>query len=75
MDKTGGIKGPEAPQINLRVNFLCGDGLEWMQIVSAASGSGSFANTVSGSRFECPKCRRQVAVELIIGTRYERPLA
>ncbi len=70
------IAGPEALEISLRLHCLCDTDadLEWMQIASATAGSGSFANTASVSRFECPRCHRQVAVQLIVQSRYERPL-
>lgn len=73
MDSTDIIMGPEALQISLRLNCPCESGINWMQIVDASAGSGSFTNMVSGSRFECPTCHRQISVELIVQSRYDRP--
>jgi hypothetical protein len=66
------ITGPEALQISVRVSCLCQPAWEQMQIVRATADNGSH---VSESCFECPKCHRHVAVELLIGTRYGRTLA
>ncbi len=68
------IMGPEMLQLNIPLTCLCEGGLEQMQIVNAAAGSGSFANAVSAARFECPKCHHQIAAEILVGTRYDRPV-
>jgi len=69
------IKGPGTLQLSIRLNCLCNPGSESMQIVDAVAGGGSFANAASASVFECPTCRRKVVVDLLVETRYDRPIA
>jgi hypothetical protein len=75
MDGVDTIKGPEALQISIHLHCLCEGEPQWMQIVLGAAASGSFVNSASVSRFECPKCGRQVAAELLVQSCYDRPLA
>ena len=73
MDDMDTIKGPEALQMSIRINCICEADINWMQIISANAGGGSFNNMVSASCFECPKCHHRVAVEMVVQSRYDRP--
>jgi DNA-directed RNA polymerase subunit M/transcription elongation factor TFIIS len=74
MDNFDPIKGPELLQLAIRLYCQCEKDIDIhpMQIVGGAAEGAPFLNAVLGSRFECPKCHRQVSVVLQAQARYER---